>query len=406
MAAAKRSPSGDSPVIDDADWEPLSRLCRAVAEDLPDLAATITARIRAEHPIYEPLPRNEHLGFIEEQTKQLLAGLAGRRLPTPEQAATARKLGSRRARQGLPVEILLDGFHIGYREVWNTLLNKANTLDPESVPRLIDLVNLMWSWLRLTSGASADAHSETLRSQQAVQINLTHRFLRILRGGETHSDEAAHLARALSFDPDGIFQAFCVPATSSPEEDVGRLQQRLAVHRGTVQIANQGTVTVIVCQDMPSDAIIDTVHQHRPQLPIGVGLSRRGLAGAAASIVDAERTLAVAAHGGGAADFRHEWLFATLLTHRHQLAPLLQAGQGGDAPPAHLVAAVRAYAENGFSVAAAARALHVHPNTVTYRLERWHQLTGWTPRTLDGLMKSLLSLRLFPPPAEDSDSGH
>jgi sugar diacid utilization regulator len=404
LAAAKRSPSGDSPATDDADWEPLSRLCRAVIDDLPDLAATITASIRAEHPVYEPLPWKEHLGFIQEQTKQLLAGLAARRLPTPEQAAMARNLGSRRARQGLPVEILLDGFHIGYREVWNTLLTKANALDPESVPRLINLVNLMWSWLRLTSSASADAHSETLRSQQAVQINLTHRLLRILRSGESHSDEAAHLAHALSFDPDGIFQAFCVPATSSPEEDLGRLQQRLALHRGTVQIANQGTVTVIVCQDMPSDAIIDTVHQHRPDLPIGVGLSRRGLAGAAASIVDAERTLAVAAHGGGAADFRHEWLFATLLTHRHQLAPLLQADHGGDALPAHLVAAVRAYAENGFSVAAAARALHVHPNTVTYRLERWHQLTGWTPRTLDGLMKSLLSLRLFP--TEDSDSGH
>ena len=73
-------------------------------------------------------------------------------------------------------------------------------------------------------------------------------FLRILRGGETHSDEAAHLARALSFDPDGIFQAFCVPARSSPEEDLGLLQQRLASHKDTIQIANQGTVTVIVCR--------------------------------------------------------------------------------------------------------------------------------------------------------------
>jgi hypothetical protein len=33
---------------------------------------------------------------------------------------------------------------------------------------------------------------------------------------------------------------------------------------------------------------------------------------------------------------------------------------------------------------------------VAYRLDRRQQLTGWTPRTLDGLMKSLLSVRLFP----------
>lgn len=27
-----------------------------------------------------------------------------------------------------------------------------------------------------------------------------------------------------------------------------------------------------------------------------------------------------------------------------------------------------------------------------YRLDRWQQLTGWDPRTLDGLLRSLLSI--------------
>jgi hypothetical protein len=195
-------------------------------------------------------------------------------------------------------------------------------------------------------------NAETLSSQQAMQLNLTHRFLRILRGGDTRSEEATHLARILSFDPAGAFQAFCIPSAALPDQDLVHLQQRLARHRGTVQSANQGSATIIVCQDVPGDAI------------------------------------------------RNEWLFATLLTHRRELAPLFATDQSVTGLPEHLGAAVRAYAEHGFSVSAAARALHIHPNTLAYRLDRWHQLTGWTPRSLDGLMKSLLSLNLFPAPEE------
>jgi hypothetical protein len=379
------------------EWRPLAELCQRVAEDLPALAATITDRIRTENPVYEPVARDDQLVFIREQARQLLTGLAACRLPTREQTEMARDLGSRRAREGLPVEALLDAFHIGFGEAWNALLIKATALDADLAPKLVNLVNLMWSWLRLTSGAAADAHSETLRSQQAIQTSLTHRLLRVLRSGDAHTDEAAHLARALSYDPDGAFQAFCVSSASRPGHGLDRpLQQRLAAQPGVVQAVDQGTVIVILVQDLASEAIITAIGRYDPDLPVGVGLRRRGLAGAAASIVDAERTLALAVRAGGAVDFQNEWLFATLLTHRQHLAPLLQADQGLDGLPTHLVAAVRAYAEHGFSVSAAARALGVHPNTVAYRLDRWQQLTGWTPRTLDGLMKSLLSLRLFP----------
>jgi hypothetical protein len=374
-----------------ADWEPLAELCREVTADLPRLVGEITDRIRADHAVYEPLPREEHLRFIHEQARQVMEGLTAHRLPSPEQVERARELGRRRARQGLPVEVLIDSYHIGFRTLWNALL--SGTDDPALTARLVQLVDLMWTWLRLVCGATADAHSETIRSQQATQTSLTHRLLRALRGGDTRSDEVAGLARALGYDPEGAFQAFSLPC-SLPSEDLSRLSQRFTVHPGVIQSAEQGDVAVILSQDVPSEMIIDTIRRRNPDLPMGVGLRRRGLDGAAASIVDAERTLALALQVGGSVDFEDEWLIATLAAHRHQLAPLLEAE--GTSPPAHLVEAVRAYADNGFSVTAAARTLHLHPNTVKYRLDRWEQLTGWTPRTLDGLMRSLLSLRLYP----------
>lgn len=35
-----------------------------------------------------------------------------------------------------------------------------------------------------------------------------------------------------------------------------------------------------------------------------------------------------------------------------------------------------------------------HPNTVTYRLERWAELSGWDARSFDGLLRSVIALRL------------
>jgi hypothetical protein len=382
-----------------ADWEPLAELCRAVAADLPRLVDAITDQIRTDHPVYEPLSRAEHLRFIHEQARQVMEGLTAHRLPSEEQIERARELGRRRARQGLPVEVLIDSYHIGFRTLWNALL--ATTDDPALAARLVEVVDLMWTWLRLVCGATADAHSDTIRSQQAAQANLTHRLLRDLRGGDTRSDEVAGLARALGYDPEGRFQAFCLPC-SPLGADLSRLARRFAMYPGVIQSAEQGDVAVILSQELPGEVIVDTIRRQHPDLPIGVGLCRRGLDGAAAGIVDAERAFALAAQVGGSVDFHDEWLIATLAAHRHELAPLLEAER--TSPPAHLVEAVRAYAENGFSVTAAARTLHLHPNTVKYRLDRWEQLTGWTPRTLDGLMRSLLSLRLYPL-AEDRTDG-
>ena len=59
-----------------------------------------------------------------------------------------------------------------------------------------------------------------------------------------------------------------------------------------------------------------------------------------------------------------------------------------------LADSVRAFADSGFSLTGAARALHVHPNTLAYRLDRWERLTGWNPRTWEGLEKSMVCLEL------------
>jgi sugar diacid utilization regulator len=63
-----------------------------------------------------------------------------------------------------------------------------------------------------------------------------------------------------------------------------------------------------------------------------------------------------------------------------------------------LVATLVAYFEADFQRRKAAASLHVHPNTLDYRLRRIHELTGVSPLTADGanlLSAALIALRLW-----------
>jgi sugar diacid utilization regulator len=69
-----------------------------------------------------------------------------------------------------------------------------------------------------------------------------------------------------------------------------------------------------------------------------------------------------------------------------------------------LVATLRAYVDSGFNVTKSAAVLHVHPNTVTYRLHRIEQLTGRDVRNLNDLLILMLGLKHDELTARDGES--
>jgi sugar diacid utilization regulator len=161
--------------------------------------------------------------------------------------------------------------------------------------------------------------------------------------------------------------------------------------RGPAAVVVLGRTLTVTVQGVPEETVVALLGER----PIaGAGLPRGGLAGAAESLIDAERALALAERRGEMVHFDQDWLMATLLPQAARLAPLARATAAEDHP--HLAEAVRAYAHHHFSITASAEALHVHANTVKYRLTRWQEITGWDPRTLDGLMRSLVSLTTLP----------
>jgi DNA-binding PucR family transcriptional regulator len=59
-----------------------------------------------------------------------------------------------------------------------------------------------------------------------------------------------------------------------------------------------------------------------------------------------------------------------------------------------LVETVRTYVETGFNLRRSAEVLHVHPNTVMYRLRRVRELSGRDPHDPDDLLMLFLAMKL------------
>lgn len=373
----------------------ITAVCDRVAEQVPRLASEVTELIRGRIPEYDAVPRAEQRDWIDEQMRGLLSGLGHFRPPGAEDLRRARELGRARAESGLRIELLLSAYHFTYQEIWNAVLQGAAATDPQLTGSLIHLVNPMWTWVQLMTNNASDAYAEALRRSQAAQANLRYRLLRALAGPEPDLEQAATLAAALGYAADGSFQALCTPAEHWPDPQLDVLGRRLAMLPGHIEVIAQGAAVTILAQRADPALILETLHRTAADAPVGIGLTRDGLLGAAASIIDAEQALDRSGPAQPTRFFAEDWLAASLFRQKARLAPLFADAAAIARTDPHLAEAVQAFAANGLSITAAAKALNLHPNSVAYRLDRWHQRTGWNPRSGDGLIASLTALDLY-----------
>jgi sugar diacid utilization regulator len=177
--------------------------------------------------------------------------------------------------------------------------------------------------------------------------------------------------------------AYCAAATArTPEPFVPRGVPHWVEDRGD---------TAVVVAEAGKAAELEAALPARPG-PVALGAVRLGWEGAQESVEDALQVLALARPG--VTRFEDAWVDATLVAGRDRLAVVTEEVRGLAQRSSHLAEAVVAFAEEGLSVVSGARALHIHPNTMIYRLERWKSLTGWDARTFDGLQRSLACLRM------------
>ncbi|WP_405451567.1 helix-turn-helix domain-containing protein [Streptomyces achromogenes] len=374
-----------------AAWQPVVELCEALAGELPTVIPKIVDRIRLEIPSYQIVDREQQERDVTRHYQGLLTGVAARRLPTREEVDAAHALGAERAATGLPLYALVEAYHVGYREMWNVLLARAQSHDPRAGAQLVSIVGMFWTWVQHSSSAAAEAYGAAVRAADATLLRLTHQFLDGLVTAAPAGVDLEQLAAALTFDPAGEFQALCSPAEDWPDERMMELRH----HRwpGTLRCATRGNLMITLVQDIPPHAVVEAARRHNPDASFGIGLPRTGLPGAAMSMADARAALPLA-DPGQVRYFADHWLLATLAPTAQRFAVLLEPRREVARQHPELAETVLRFAENGFSLSSTARVLHVHPNTVKYRLQRWRQLTDWDVRTWQGLSSTIIALGL------------
>jgi hypothetical protein len=373
-------------------WEPIAAICREIRRNLSTSVRDAVDAIRSEVDLYRhcPVPRDDLIKSVERNLEMLLIGIAERRGPTPAELEARGALGSRRAHQGFPIDALLQAYHVGYRDLWKRFLKYT---DDENVSHLLlGAASTMWEWTHQITDAIGRAHAETTHVLAVRAASVRHRFLELLLTDEIDSDALRTVCGTLGFDARGAFHATVVMDAAS-DEAVPRFQVELNLLQGNHQAIPHGSRLVVISQGGDPAELRNAITRLYPDAVVGIGLTRPGLPGARLSVGDAERVADLGTAPRTYA-FDDNWLWAVLLRESDRLDAFLQQGRRVARDNPSVAETVEAYAVSGFNVSVAARQLHVHPNTATYRLDRWRELTGWDPRSFNGLVRSLAALRL------------
>jgi hypothetical protein len=372
--------SSSSEAFDPRPWRRLPpEAVAALRPQLPDLAQEIIDAIRVEVPAYArplkgPFGRGLIVG-VEEALRQFLDGIeAGGSMP---RSRVYVDLGRGEVRAGRGLDVLLAAYRVGARVAWRRFSagGVAAGLEPETLYLLAESI---FAYIDELSAKSAEGYA--LEQSAAA--------------GERRA-QRQRLARLLLRDP---------PADPLDVEEVARgTQWRLPATLAAFAFPEAESERIV--PRLPADAIVDTVGDVvcallpdpdrgglRAQLEHAVGARHVAALGppvawgdAALSLARARAVLELAAENAApshgvldAADhtaallLRSDRRLAQELV-RARLAPLAGLAAG---PRARMTTTLAAWLAEQGRMQAVAERLHVHPQTVRYRLARLRELFG------------------------------
>ncbi|MBV2156032.1 CdaR family transcriptional regulator [Kitasatospora sp. SUK 42] len=389
-------------------------LCR-----VRELAETVVAVLLERVPVYRSLPREQVTGELARDTERRIRALAHTvrtGLPAPAEEFTAvREAAARRAEEGLPLDAVLLAHHLGLEVCWEFVARDAHAGDAAD---LLLLNRLLLDQLRRAITAAGAGyldgrHPAGDRSSTARQSLLT----ALLAGAPV--EEAAIRAAGLRL-PAG-YAVLRLSIADHPDERSPGVDPVIAARRKIRRLdteldhrTRQSALTALT----PSGGLVliplDQPHRHPPR-PSDGSVVEADWPQLAATLAAAARAAGVPVLAGAAVAAPAEVPAAVALAHevlevarafgrppglhrlddvlleyqltrpsraRSRLAALLEPlTDGGE-----LLTTLRTHLAGGLNRRHTASALHLHPNTVDYRLRRIAVLTGLDPaRPADAL---------------------
>lgn len=295
----------------------------------------------------------------------------------PELMEGTKRATKVRAEEGVPVESMMRALHIGADELWRGLEQAADRLSiPSVVARrasaaMQDGISEMMTWVATAYAEfDLDRSREDHRRRERV-------FQDILQGTAT---EARLLAHGLTIEETYLpIRARAMAATNSA--DMERTLLRFAAEHGGLVTSVAGDVAGILVGSPPhlADALIGVGPPSLlAQIARGFQLASRILETATAFGLHGRFDLA--ALGARVAIHAELELGATVMAQ--YVTPVTALGEFGR----QLLTTVEAFIRNGMRHETTAQWLHIHRNTLRYRLDRYAELTGADLRSGEDLM--------------------
>jgi hypothetical protein len=380
-------------------------LAAALRPALPDLAQHIVVAIGREVPAYArplegPFGRALRVGVQRALTRFVDS------IESPEAVdAGAREvyvaLGRGEMQGGRSLDALLSAYRIGARLAWERFVAAGEAAGHE--PRtLYRLASAIFDYIDGISAESVEGFTQERAAAEGERQRRRRALARLLAREDVSAEEVHDLARLAGWARPELLSGLVVGEAAGDEPDADRLASRLG---GDVIAVGEGTLAIVWVPDPDApgrraqlEAALDGVPAALgPAVALGRAplsllraraahaLALEGLVDAGGLVVADEHLPALLLHGGD------RTLAADLATAT--LAPLDDLRPG---PRARLRATLRAWLDHPGQVTRVAADLHVHPQTVRYRVAQLRELFGERLEDPDARFELALALRAEP----------
>lgn len=418
----------DGSVVSISDDLEVALIAARLHDRVDDLATEMIARYQSEIPEYAGIDESLRKDVLRISTVNLHALVrnvgSGELLNLEEMSATWEG-AARRMHQGITLEAFLHAIRIWGQIVWNAILDSAREDRPEEREAALTLAGRVMHHVDLFSAAAASAFLQQARSEGALSERERGRgeLIDALLAGHGSSRLVLNQAEMLQIPLASAYAAILIRpvharTTDDPERQslsmraalcqaLERVSEALVPADGELLAALRGPELHALYPVSERDDYTRARQQcHKIAgslaklgLRIGLGSCHPDPTGVVFSLNEAREAIVFAEQAGDAAqaacfdDILVEFLVGAHPVSSRCLESILSPLRTYDAARnSNLVETMGAYFDAAFSLTEAARSIHVHPNTMVYRLRRIHELTGRDPHDPEDLLVLVLAL--------------
>jgi hypothetical protein len=380
-------------------------LAKALRPALPDLAQHIIVAIGREVPAYArplegPFGRALRVG-VERALSRFVDGIERPGAGDGGAREIYVALGRGEMRAGRSLDALLSAYRIGARLAWERFVAAGEAAGHE--PRtLYRLASAIFDYIDGISAESVEGFTEERAAAEGERQRRRRALARLLARDDVSGEEVHDLARLAAWTRPELIAALVVGDASGEEPDADRLASRMG---GGVIAAAEGTLAIAWVPDPEAPGRRAQLESGLDAVPAALGptvaLGRAPLSLARARAAHALVLDGVVDRGGLVVADEH---LPALLLHGGDrslaadlaagaLAPLDELRPG---PRGRLRATLRAWLDHPGQVTRVAGELHVHPQTVRYRVAQLRELFGDRLEDPDARFELALALRAEP----------